>query len=171
MPLTLATTALSPASFLPFGFYGDMLQPGTEKLGAPPIEFFRDMVQQDLGTHSRCSFSTCRVEPRPLVIDVLESHSRTMEVMLPLDNDMLLHVAPATANGQPDLGKLQVFRVPRGVLVAMRAGIWHHGPFACHGRTTHILVALPERTYANDTCTYPIAEPDRPVIAAGADHD
>ena len=46
---SLKIEALTVESFLPFGFYADLVNPKTEKIGAAPIEFFRDMVQQDLG--------------------------------------------------------------------------------------------------------------------------
>ena len=32
----------------------------------------------------------------------------------------------------------------------MHAGVWHAAPFACADMPVHILVFLPERTYAND---------------------
>lgn len=154
-----AVIPLTVESFAAFGFYADMLHANGEKLGAPPVEFFRDMVQQDLGQHNRVSYSTCRCAPRDPVVCILECHSRTAEVMLPLDNDMLLHVAPATAGGcPPELDKLRVFRVPQGTLVVLRPGTWHHGPFALNDRPVNILIALPERTYANDCTTHVIPE-------------
>lgn len=150
---------LSLASFKPFGYFDTMTEATGQKLGAPPVEFFRDMVQQDLGQHNIVSYSTCRCEPREPVVSVLECHSRTAEVMLPLDNDMLLQVAPATAGGcPPELDQLRVFHVPQGTLVVLRPGVWHHGPFALNNRPVNILIALPERTYANDCTTYEIPE-------------
>lgn len=50
---TIAVERLTTDGFLPFGFFADILQPQSEKLGAPPIEFFRDQVQQDLGGTAR----------------------------------------------------------------------------------------------------------------------
>ena len=40
---------LTLEAFLPFGSYANLIDPDAEKLGALPIEFFRDMVVQDLG--------------------------------------------------------------------------------------------------------------------------
>ncbi len=158
IPLTLE-------EFLPFGFYANMLETDATKLGEPPIEFFRDLVQQDLGTCSTVSYSNCRIEPRAPIIDNLECHSKTAECMLPLDNDILLQVAPATPSGTgPELDRITVFQVPCGTMVVMRPGTWHHGPFALNERPTNILVALPERTYANDTTTVEIEDADRPKI-------
>lgn len=146
---TVKAEPLSLAAFAPFGFYAELLAPAAEKFGAPPIEFFRDLVQQHLGGAHLVSFSVCRVAPRPPVIDVSECHSMTGETLLPLDSDVLIHVAPASADGRPPLARLRVFRVPRGTLVTLRPGVWHHAPFAL-GAPATVLVALPERTYAND---------------------
>jgi ureidoglycolate lyase len=148
---TVKVERLTTDGFLAFGFYADILNAKSEKLGTPPIEFYRDQVQQDLGGATRVSFSNCRVEKRPLVIDVTEAHSVCGEGALPLDNDMLLHVAPASPPAAgPDLDKVRVFRVPAGTMVVLRPGVWHHAPFTPNQRPVNVLIALPERTYAND---------------------
>jgi ureidoglycolate lyase len=150
----LIPEALNQEAFRPFGTYAELLTPFGEKLGAPPVEFFHDLLQQDMGACSTVSFSTCRIEPRQFVIDTLEHHSHTAETMMPLDNDVLVQLAPATpAGAEPELAKLRVFRVPKGTMFLLRPGVWHHGPFVVNDRPANLLVALPERTYANDTST------------------
>ena len=148
---TIQVKELQVEAFMPFGFYANMIDPDTEKIGAPPIEFFRDMLQQELGNTGRASFSTCRVEPRELIIDATEYHSTAGEGILPLDNDVLMHVGPATpADGQVPLDKIAVFRVPQGTMVVLRPGVWHHGAFTTNGKPANMLIVLPERLYAND---------------------
>jgi ureidoglycolate lyase len=148
---TVRVEELSVSGFLPFGTYAHMLDADTEKIGAPPVEFYRDMVQQDLGGASTVSFSVCRVEERARVIDVTEYHSTTGEGLLPLDGDVLIHVAPASPPGVAvPVDKLRVFRVPRGTMVVLRPGVWHHAPFVMDGSPANVLVVLPERAYAND---------------------
>jgi ureidoglycolate lyase len=162
---TVKIEDLSVEAFLPFGFYARHLNPSTEKIGAPPVEFFRDMVQQELGNATRVSFSTCRVEKRAPKIDVTEYHSRTGEAILPLDRDVLIHVGPATEGKvEVPLDKLRVFRVPRGTLVVLRPGVWHHAPFTVDGEAANVLIVLPERTYANDCVVVELTEADQLVI-------
>lgn len=151
---------LGVEAFLPFGFYADMTSPKSEKLGANPIEFYRDMLQQDLGGAAIASFSICRVEKRPLVIDTTEYHSFSGEGTLPLDNDVLIHVAPAS-NGVFNPEKLRVFRVPRGTMVVLRPGVWHHAPFTENDDPANVLIVLPERAYANDCEVLELSEPER----------
>jgi len=163
---TVKIRELSAQEFLPYGTYANLVNPTAEKLGAPPIEFFRDMVQQTLGAAGSASYSTCRVEKREMVVDVTEYHTQTAEGILPIDNDVLIHVAPATP---PDSGvpadKIAVFRIPRGTMVVIRPGVWHHAPLTANDKPANVLIVLPERTYANDCKVFELKGNDRIRIA------
>ena len=156
---------LSVEAFLPYGRFATMIDPNTEKLGAPPVEFYRDMVQQDLGGKD-ISFSICRVEKRDRVIDVSEYHTACTEGILPLDNDVLIHVAPASPNGETiPADRIEVFRVPAGTVAILRPGIWHHAPFTVNDKPANVLIMLPERTYANDCEVYEHPEDEKVTIS------
>lgn len=148
-------------SFNSFGFYENMINPVTEKNSEKPIEFFRDMLQLNLGSSTRASFSICRVEPRPFLIDTNEFHSSTGEGILPLDNDILVHVGPATS-GEVPFERIRVFKIPSGTMVVLRPGTWHHAPFTLDNKPTNVLVVLPERTYATD-CSVRVSD-DEDII-------
>jgi ureidoglycolate lyase len=152
---------LSLEGFGKYGSFGNMINPKTEKLGAEPIEFFRDMVRLDLGGRTIGSFSVCRVCKRPPVVDVTEYHNYTGEGVLPLDADILIHVGPATPEGEVPLDRIEVFRVPRGTFVSLHPGVWHHAPFAYKADVANVLIVLPERTYAQDCHVTEIAEKGR----------
>ena len=154
--------SLTLESFEPYGYFSTMIDPKTEKIGAPPVEFYRDMLQLDLGLATKASFSGCRVEKRPEVVDVTEYHSSCGEAMLPLDNDILIHVAPATVNGVVPYDRVRIFSIPRGTLVILKPGIWHHAPFVDKGEYANVLIVLPERAYAND-CQVSHLEGDQQV--------
>lgn len=157
----ISIEALSTDAFLPFGFYANLLHPAAEKFGAPPIEFFRDLQQQNLGGATLASFSTCLVAPREPVIDASEFHSTLSESQLPLDGDVFIHVGPATADGKPALDRFRVFRVPRGTVVTLRPGVWHHAPFVTGQTAVNVLIILPERAYANDCQVATLTESER----------
>jgi len=152
---------LSLESFTKYGTYANLINPQAEKLGAEPIEFFRDMARLDLGGRTIASFSTCRVCKRPPVVDVTEFHNYTGEGVLPLDADILIHVGPATPTGQVPLDRIEIFRVPKGTFVALHPGVWHHAPFAHDANVANVLIVLPERTYAQDCQVTEIPENDR----------
>jgi len=158
---------LSLESFARYGTFANMINPDTVKIGAEPIEFYRDMVGLDLGGRTIASFSVCRVMKRPPVVDITEYHNGTAEGILPLDVDVLIHVGPATPTGEIPLDDIEIFRVPKGTFVSLRPGVWHHAPFAHNADVANVLIVLPERTYAIDCEVTVLAEKDRIDIEAG----
>jgi ureidoglycolate lyase len=156
--------ALSRDAFRIFGAYETLLDPATPFIGAAPVQFFRDMLDLSFMPGGLASFSVCRVEPRPTVIDVLEYHSACGEALLPLDGDVLVQAGPATAGSEPPLDALQAFHVPRGTLLTLKPGVWHHAPFALGGSAVHILIVLPPRSYANDCVVRELLLPERVAI-------
>jgi ureidoglycolate lyase len=157
---------LSRDAFYAYGTYSNMIDPEAEKIGKTPIEFYRDMVPLDLGSTSTASFSVCRVDKRPLEVNIVEYHDGCGEGILPLDADVLIHVAPASAPGEVPLDKIEVFRVPKGTFVSLRSGVWHHAPYVVDREAANVLIVLPERTYAMDCEVFEIPEADRMVIEA-----
>ena len=157
---------LTPEAFRPYGAYANLLDPDAEAIGDGPVRFFRDLLPLAI-THPRSlpCFSVCRVERRPLVVDVTEMHSWTAEGNLALDADALFHVAPATPNGVCPKDRIRVFRQPRGTFVSLNAGVWHHAPFVHGGAAAlNMLVVLPERTYANDCLVVQLLENEKIAI-------
>jgi ureidoglycolate lyase len=148
-------------SFEVYGSYQRVIDPETEKIGEQPIEFFRDMVQLNLGPVSTASISVCRVQKRPFVIDTVEYHNGSSEGILPLDGDVVIHVAPATPPDKIPLDRFEAFRVPVGTFVALRAGVWHHAAYALGKDVVNILIVLPERAYARDCTALEIPEKEQ----------
>jgi ureidoglycolate lyase len=75
---------------------------------------------------------------------------------------VLIHVGPATPpNAAVPLDKIRVFRVPRGTLVSLRPGVWHHAPFTLSDNPANVLIVLPERLYANDCTVVELTPNDR----------
>ena len=124
---------LTADAFRKYGTYSRMINPDGERLGPPPVEFYRDLVHVNLGSGIPCA-SVTRVSPRPMIAEKFEYHTATAEAFMPIDGDVIIHIAPA--------GKAAA--VPYDKIV------WHAAPFACADTPVHILVFLPERTYAND---------------------
>lgn len=86
-----------------------------------------------------------------MIITQQEYHTTTWEMILPLDDDMILHVAPASG-GTPVTHLAKAFLVPKHTLVKMNAAIWHLAPFPASKDALTAMIILPECTYAND-CT------------------
>ncbi len=152
---------LTAENFKIYGSFSRLINPAAPRLGPEPIEFYRDMEQLSLGQTNTASFSVCRVSKRPLVIQKLEFHHHCGEGLCPLDGDVLIHVALATKKGDVPLDRIEVFRVPKGTLVTLRPGVWHHAPFAIDCDFVNAMVVLPERTYMNDCFVFIIPEEDQ----------
>jgi ureidoglycolate lyase len=68
---------------------------------------------------------------------------------MPLDDDMILHCAPAS--GMTVVSEhTKAFIVPKNTMVKMNAAIWHLAPMPVHNEKLTALIVLPECTYAND---------------------
>lgn len=141
---------LTQEAFEKYGSYASILDPKGDKLGAPPVEFYHDMVQQSLGCATNVSYSACVVEDRPHIINCIEMHNTCHESIICLDGDYLMHVAPATQVGEVPYDEIEVFLLPKGTIINVKAGVWHNAGFPYKCEKVHILCALPERTYATD---------------------
>ena len=145
-------------AFREYGSFVNMINPTVTGFGEEPCQFFRDMLV--LGNPCMASFSICRVTKRPFVIETSEYHTAACEGILPLDSDVLIHVAPATQNGVIPT-EYEVFKVPKGTLVTLKAGVWHHAPFAVDSEVANNIIVLPERTYANDCIVYELKDSEK----------
>lgn len=141
---------LTHEAFAPYGQFYKMEQPEGYALCGAIHQFFPDRLVAD-STH-RVGYSPILVKkPERMVITQQEYHTTTWEMILPLDDDMILHVAPASA-GTPVTHLAQAFLVPKHTLVKMNAAIWHLAPLPANKEQLTAMIILPECTYAND-CT------------------
>lgn len=136
-------------TFEKYGNFQSLTNLSQERLGPPPVEFFRDILQAELN-YRNPSFSVTRVSPREMTAEKFEYHNFTGEAFMPLDGDVVIHVAPAGKKGAVPYDKIEAFLIPQHTLIVIKPGVWHAAPFAKENHTVHTLVVLPERTYAND---------------------
>ncbi len=146
---TIKPADLTWEEFFPYGYFAKMQNPGTIHFGSPSVKFYRDIIQLPVFHMTNVSFSICKIEKRDFVIQKIECHSQCYEGILPMDGDVLIHVAHATQNNVHPYDDIKVFLVPQYTMVVLKAGVWHHAPFAINS-TVNALIILPERTYAND---------------------
>jgi ureidoglycolate lyase len=148
---------LSTEAFKPYGSYANMVKPTGPKMGG----FHPDMAVMTLGQANEAAFSVTQVQKKENIIDAMECHNHTGEGILPLDGDVLVHVAPASRTDKVPMDQVEVFRVPKGTLLILRPGVWHCAPFAEKTDVVNVLVVLPERTYANDIYFYMVPKDDQ----------
>ncbi len=146
----ITAVSLSHEAFAPFGQFYTMDQPQGYALCGEIHRFFPDRLVAD--SEHRVGYSPIVVKrPERMIITQQEYHTTTWEMILPLDDDMILHVAPASG-GTPVTELAQAFVVPKHTLVKLNAAIWHLAPLPANKEQLTAMIILPECTYAND-CT------------------
>ena len=93
-----------------------------------------------------------------MVITQQEYHTTTWEMIMPIDDDMIIHCAPASA-GAVVTEYAKAFIVPKNTLVKLNAGVWHLAPLPANKDFVTAVIVLPECTYAND-CTVVDLKPE-----------
>lgn len=145
--------ALTHEVFAPFGQFYPMAAPQGYALCGELHQFFPDRLTAD--SNHRVGYSPIWVkEPEKMIITQQEYHTTTWEMILPLNDDMVLHVAPASA-GTPVTHLAKAFLVPKNTIVA----IWHLAPLPANADELAAMIILPECTYAND-CTVVDLKPE-----------
>ena len=139
---------LTKEAFAPYGEYYDMLNPEGYALTGPLHSFYPDRLLDRV--NANFAFSPMVVKkPEKYIVDTIEYHTTTAEVIFPLTDDIVFHVC------QPSGGKViteqtKAFLVPKGTMVKINAGVWHLCPMPLHDEKSTTLIALPECIYAND---------------------
>lgn len=147
---TISVEALTHEAFAPFGQFYKMEQPEGYALCGELHRFFPDRLSAD--SAHRLGFSPILVKkPERMVITQQEYHTTTWEIILPMNDDMILHCAPASG-GTPVTELAKAFLVPKHTLVKLNAAIWHLAPLPANEAELAAMIVLPECTYAND-CT------------------
>ncbi len=154
---TIKAIPLTKEEFAPFGQYYNMESPEGYALYGELHSFYPDRLVAD--SNHRVGYSPIVVKkPERMIITQQEYHTTTWEIILPLDDDMILHVAPASAGAVvTDFAK--AFIVPKHTLIKINAAIWHLAPLPANNDALTAMIILPECTYAND-CTVVDLNPD-----------
>ena len=147
---TVKVEALTHEGFAPFGQFYTIDKPEGYALCGELHRFFPDRLVADCPT--RVGYSPILVKkPEKMIITQQEYHTTTWEMIMPLNDDMILHCAPASA-GTPVTDLAKAFLVPKHTIVKMNSAIWHLAPLPANEAELAALIILPECTYAND-CT------------------
>lgn len=149
--------ALTHESFAPFGQFYTMDKPQGHALCGELHKFFPDRLTAS--AFHNVGYSPILVKkPGKMVVTAVEYHTTTWEMILPMNDDMILHVAPASA-GTPVTDQTKAFLVPARTLVKINAAIWHLCPLPANVDELAAMIILPECTYAND-CTVVDLKPE-----------
>lgn len=145
---TIKAQPLTKKAFAPYGEYYSMSNPDGYALCGEIHRFFPDRVLAN--ECGNVGFSPILVKkPEKMLITQIEYHTTTSELILPLNDDMILHVAQPSA-GKPITSETKAFIVPKNTLVKMNACVWHLAPLPRRKDELSAMIILPECTYIND---------------------
>lgn len=140
----ITAVKINPTDFAPFGTYCSMTEPEGYPLQGEIHKFYPDRIS---GTcMGSMGFSPIAVRKDERIVKMAEYHTTTWEGIVALDDDMIIHVAPASA-GTPVPELTKAFLVPKGCMVKINAAIWHLCPlpFSTLRRVSSDLIT-PEQT-------------------------
>ncbi|MBO5924931.1 MAG: Ureidoglycolate hydrolase [Clostridia bacterium] len=147
---------LTKEAFSPYGEYYTMDAPDGYSLKGELHAFYPDRMTV---YHSGLSaFSPITVnKPDRMIVKQVEYHTTTAEMIMPLNDDMILHVAQPSA-GKPIPELTKAFIVPKHTLIKMNTCVWHLAPLPLNESQLTALIILPECTYMNDCTVVDLSE-------------
>ena len=142
---TIQAKPITVEGFQAYGVFTDLMNPTGYSLG----DFYQDRLRMSVSGNMQMAFSPLLVrKPDRMIVDSAEFHNTTQEGILCLDDDVVLHVAPAGKEPVPEL--TEAFLVPKGTMVCLNTGVGHLSAIPVNKETAHVLIVLPERIYNND---------------------
>jgi len=139
---------ITKESFSSFGEYYTMDKPDGYALQGEIHSFYPDRITASQGQNVAYSPLVVR-KPEKMIIKQLEYHTTTCEMILPLNDDMIIHVAQPSA-GKPIPEYTRAFIVPQNTLVKIKSCVWHLAPLPKNKDELYAMIILPECTYIND---------------------
>jgi ureidoglycolate lyase len=95
----------------------------------------------------------------PFQVQLLERHPHSTQAFLPLAcTRFLVCVAPALADGSPDIHGIAAFLCGPGQGVNYHRGVWHHPILALDGAADFAMLAWEDGS-AQDCVEWPLSEP------------
>ena len=156
---TIKAQRLTKEAFAPYGTYYKMDKPEGYSLNGAIHSFFPDRVIACQG--KKVGYSPILVnKPQKMIISQVEYHTTTSEMIMPLNDDMILHVAQPSA-GTPIPQHTKAFIVPKHTLIQMNACVWHLAPLPKIKDQLCAMIILPECTYINDCKVVDLKEDEK----------
>ena len=156
---TIKAQPLTKKAFAPYGEYYSMSNPDGYALCGEIHRFYPDRVLAN--ECGNVGFSPILVKkPQTMLIKQVEYHTTTCELILPLNDDMIVHVAQPSA-GKPIPEETKAFIVPKNTLIKMNACVWHLAPLPKNAEEVSVMIILPECTYINDCIVVDLKEEEK----------
>ncbi|HUX49517.1 MAG TPA: ureidoglycolate lyase [Spirochaetia bacterium] len=138
---------------------GRLLTPSGVPAIGPTDDFAYADTALDLGLGSPCSSGALLCSPRPKILARMERHLRTRELLVSLEGDAIVCIAPPQEPVDQKLKDVRAIRVKSGQAFIMDVGTWHWIPFPEGTTPVRYLVIFRSRTGVEDLYFHDFAAP------------
>ena len=113
-------------------------------------EFLYGETQHDLGLVAPLSTGSLECASRPMTVAKMERHMKTREMLVALDGDAIVCMAPPQEPVGSALAGVVAVKMRLGEALIMETGAWHWIPFPTGKKTVRYLVVFRNHTGADD---------------------
>jgi mannose-6-phosphate isomerase-like protein (cupin superfamily) len=138
---------------------GRVLTPRERPLVFVGEECRYDQTVNDIGLVGPLSSGSLECAPRPKILKKMECHRKTVEMLVALDGDAVVCVAPPQEPTDGVLKGLTAVRVRVGESFVMEKGAWHWIPYPTNAQTVRFLVVFRNATGDDDMQFVNLSEP------------
>ena len=119
--MILKARPLTPDAFKPYGQV--LMGPGE---GPERYEFAAVVDNRRPDAKANFTFMRSKLAQSPVAVRAMERHVFSNQIFVPMNGTAYLVAAcPSTADGDPDLDRLEVFVATGGQAINLDTGVWH----------------------------------------------
>lgn len=115
-------------------------------------------VDLDLGLDGPLSSGMLECYPRELSLTRMEHHHRTREMLVALEGEVIICLAPPQEKVSGMLDGIVSLRMHAGQVIVLDVGAWHWIPFPVNGKTARFQVVFRSGTGRTDLIFHELPE-------------
>lgn len=153
---------LTYENFSPFGCYYDMLNPEGSAETGDFHAYYPDRLP--VCFDKEVAFSPLVVKKLDVLkIARIEYHKDTPEIILPITDDMIIHVS-LPSKEIPTAEQTKAFLVPKNTMVKLNPFVWHYAPLPANLESATAIIGLPTLTSKNNCFLVNLNEDEQFII-------
>jgi len=138
---------------------GHFLTPRGVPSAAEGEDFAYSDTSSDIGLEAPLSSGTLLCLPRRIAVTRMERHLRSREMLVALEGDSVVFVAPPQEPRDGALHDIRALKMESGQAFVMDVGSWHWIPFPAGRRPVRCLVIFRAKTGTTDIQFQDLSEP------------
>jgi ureidoglycolate hydrolase len=138
---------------------GRVLTPRERQAVDAGAEFHYAQTNGSLGLEAPLSSGSLECAPRPQRLSRMERHLKTPELLVALDGDATVCVAPPQEAAEGTLQGITAVKMRAGEVMILERGAWHWIPYPHGRRTVRFLVVFRASTGQDDLHFCDLVEP------------